>query len=434
MMPFRDVRRSLPKTLARMIALGCAFVAFSVSTAAAAGSSETGFLDGGSVTLAPLMADWATNFNIITGDTFAYDSDFGFTGSGAGIRMACSGAFALGASESPIGYPGVTECQPSLTGTAIKQSRSYAAKFIEMPWAATAYAMIYRIPVDGGKHYITNGLHLSATDLAKIYMGKITRWSQLQSEQYRIATVKGHKTKVPLFKYRLPDLRIVPIYQTGESEAYAFTNFLSKGDAAWRRAYGAGSEFPTTADPVAVGESDVPISDIPIGSFPVPLADPIYPVTTVVGQYKGTIAYVGVKEAIIANNDKKHIAVAAIRNAAGNYEYPNYANISAATKSIAKPPAQTSAHGGSYFGMNIQDPPARYSTAYPISTYTYAVVPRTSILNDGSTPVVKKFLTYTISKRYDGFAGGLTIGTSSGYVALSPALQAYDKKLIAELK
>ena len=64
---------------------------------------------------------------------------------------------------------------------------------------------------------------------------------------------------------------------------------------------------------------------------------------------------------------------ASLENAAGKFEQANGATIEAAAKSNSTIPAQGSAFT-SAGGVPIQYPSKKYKTAYPISTYTYAIV------------------------------------------------------------
>ena len=75
---------------------------------------------------------------------------------------------------------------------------------------------------------------------------------------------------------------------------------------------------------------------------------------------------------------------AALQNAAGKYEYPNLKNISAAAAVVKKVPANNE--------MHIVAPPKSAKTAYPLSTFTYAIVPKTS----PKASLITKLVTYAI--------------------------------------
>jgi ABC-type phosphate transport system substrate-binding protein len=61
---------------------------------------------------------------------------------------------------------------------------------------------------------------------------------------------------------------------------------------------------------------------------------------------------------------------AAIQNAAGKYEYPNLRNIENAAASLKSVPSNNEIH--------IVDPSKKYKIAYPISTFTYCIIPQSA--------------------------------------------------------
>ena len=85
-------------------------------------------------------------------------------------------------------------------------------------------------------------------------------------------------------------------------------------------------------------------------------------VTAVLENTNGAIAYVAVSY-LIAH----HLPAAAIKNAHGAYEYPNLNNIENAARSVTHVPSSNALH--------IVNPPRSAKIAYPVSTFTYAIVP-----------------------------------------------------------
>ncbi|MDQ6729116.1 MAG: hypothetical protein M3022_02115, partial [Actinomycetota bacterium] len=79
------------------------------------------------------------------------------------------------------------------------------------------------------------------------------------------------------------------------------------------------------------------------------------------------------------------VQVAGLKNAAGNVEYPNLANISAAARTVSRVPGNNELH--------IVNPSSTYGAAYPMSTFTYAIVPTSSSV--GSS--ISAFVNYAIS-------------------------------------
>lgn len=382
-----------------------------VATGAAQAATPVTINEAGSTLVYPLVVDWANNFGVDTGDVV----NSGAVGSGAGIEDVCGGDVQIGASDAPLGYPGVKECGDGSVATM--------SHYVEVPWALSATGLLYHIPG------VKTGLRLSAADLAKIYNGKITNWDQLQSQEYvtKIVTKtvwkkvhgKRHKVKVHKHKrvrlFKMPNLRITPVFRSdGSGDSYAFTNFMTRADrSGW--SYGPTTSFPTGISSNGVG------------------ADGNSGVAQQVIATKGAIGYVSVYYLIATLNDNRGLGVAAVRNAAGNYEEPNGSNIGDAAKSITDPPAQNSSSTSAShtFGMVIQYPSKKFKTAYPVSTYTYAIVPRDS---GSDAAAVRDFLTYAVSTKYDGEAGGVNVGTPIGFVPLTSAVQSYDKRVIAEIK
>jgi phosphate transport system substrate-binding protein len=141
----------------------------------------------------------------------------------------------------------------------------------------------------------------------------------------------------------MPDLKITPIFRSdGSGTTYNFTDYLSAVSPAWKSKVGNSTAvtFPTGIG--ARGSSGV---------------------AGLVSRTAGGITYVDVAFAL--NN---HIKFAAIRNAAGKYLYPSLRRITAAAEAFPKVPANNELH--------IVNPPKLAALAYPISTYTYVIVPQ----------------------------------------------------------
>jgi phosphate transport system substrate-binding protein len=191
----------------------------------------------------------------------------------------------------------------------------------QIPWSVSGIGIGYHISG------IRRPLFLTGPLIAEIYLGAISRWNDP-----RITAVNPRGA--------LPPLKITPIYgRTGET--YAFTSYLSKVSGTWRARVGSGFavSFP---------------SGIPANSD---LA-----ATAQLQSINGSIAYVGAPF-LVADR----LQVAAVENSAGRFEYPNLNNIESA--------AQTVKHVPPGNALQIVDPPRRARLAYPICTFTYAIVP-----------------------------------------------------------
>lgn len=287
------------------------------SSAFAAGGSLTG---AGSTLVAPLVAQWKTDFGSISGVNVTY----GAVGSGAGIAQITARTVDFGASDAP------------LTGS----QRGACNRCYQIPWALTATAMAFH--VNGVRK-----LKLTGPIVASIYMGRITNWNDS-----RIAKLnKG---------VRLPNLKITPAFRSdGSGDTYAFTDWLSRVSRPWRSRIGNSTQvsFPTGVG--GKGNDGV---------------------TAIVSSTNGAIGYVSASYAIAHN-----LGAAALQNRAGRYEYPNLRNISAAAKGVKV---------GRFNEMHIVNPPRKRASAYPLSTFTYVIVPKTT----SKKSLLTRFINYAIGR------------------------------------
>jgi phosphate transport system substrate-binding protein len=193
---------------------------------------------------------------------------------------------------------------------------------VQIPWALSATGLGFNIP---GVHK----LNLSPKVIVAIYQGRITKWND--------AKIKKLNPKT-----HLPGTTITPIYRSdGSGDTYAFTNFLSKVSPAWKNTFGFATAVSFPAGQGAKGNLGV---------------------TQTVQGTPGAIGYISASYLIAAN-----LPAAAVQNEAGNFTYPNLKNISAAAEMVKKVPANNELH--------IVDPPKKFTKAYPISTFTYCIVP-----------------------------------------------------------
>jgi phosphate transport system substrate-binding protein len=211
---------------------------------------------------------------------------------------------------------------------------------VQIPWALTATAVGYHLSG-------VSGLHLSGPVLAQIYLGQITNWDSPAIKRLN----KGKN---------LPNLKITPVFRSdGSGDTYAFTDFLSKTSRSWATSKGRG-----TAVSFGTGVGEKGNAGVTAG----------------VAGTNGAVGYIAASYLILHG-----VPAAALQNAAGRYEYPNLKNIADAAKSVKRVPASNE--------MHIVYPSATYSIAYPLSTFTYAIVPK-SDTNNGNTA---RFVRYAIT-------------------------------------
>jgi phosphate transport system substrate-binding protein len=250
------------------------------------------------------------------GSAFGFTLSYSSVGSGTGIANIIARTYDFGASDAP------------LTTTQAQQCNSC----IEIPWALSATTLSYNITG------VPNQIHLSGPVIAGIFLGQITNWNDPA-----IAKLNP--------KLTMPNLAITPVHRSdGSGDTYAFTDYLAKINSTFANQVGVN----TTANwPSGVGTS----------------ASGNAGIASVISSTPGAIGYLSAAYTIPG-----HLKVAAIQNAAGAFATPGLRGISAAAAAF---PTPTSTANG--VEMHIVDPPkSAGKLAYPISTYTYIIVPASS--------------------------------------------------------
>jgi phosphate transport system substrate-binding protein len=242
---------------------------------------------------------------------------------------------------------------------------------VQIPWALSATTLSFNVPGAPA------GLHLTGPVVAGIFLGTITRWSDP-----RIAKLNP---KVPL-----PDLKITPAFRSdGSGDTYAFTDYLSRVSPAWKSKVGNSTSVSFPAGIGAKGNDGV---------------------AGVVENTPGAIGYISVAYALT-----NRLKVAAVQNSSGVFARPGLPEIAAAAAAVKKVPANNE--------MHIVDPPKASRLAYPISTYTYVILPT-------STPKAVEL------RRFVGWA--LTHGQAFGprlvFAKLPKTVLAADEKTLRKVQ
>lgn len=240
---------------------------------------------------------------------------------------------------------------------------------VQVPWALSATGLGFNVP--GVKK-----LNLTGKLLAGIYFGKVTNWND-------------PKIKKVNPKAKLPNLAITPVFRSdGSGDTYTFTNYLSKISPAWRSEVGYATTVGWKAGVGAKGNSGI---------------------TATVVKTPGAIGYISASYLIAAG-----LGAVAVENNAGNFELPNLKNIESAAAVVKSVPPSNE--------INITNPPKKAATAYPISTFTYAIVPHDA----GQKGFLQQFLTYAITK-------GQAYGAALDFAPLPKVVLTAAKKSIASL-
>jgi phosphate transport system substrate-binding protein len=212
----------------------------------------------------------------------------------------------------------------------------------QIPWALAATSVMYNLPG------VKNLLHMDGPTLAKIFLGQITQWDDAAIKKLNLGV-------------NLPSTKITIAHRSdGSGTTYNFTDYLSKVSPAWKAQIGVGTSVNW---PVGVGGR---------GSAGV---------SALVAQTQGAIGYADVAFAL-----KNHFSYFAMKNRNGKFATPGAKGILAAALSDVKPTAGTNE-------LSIVDPPKKFPLAYPISTYTYVIVP----LQSSKAPEMKRFLFWAVT-------------------------------------
>jgi phosphate transport system substrate-binding protein len=217
---------------------------------------------------------------------------------------------------------------------------------VQIPWALAATSVMYNLPG------VKNLLHMDGLTLGKIFLGQITQWNDPAIQKLN----KG---------VNLPSTKITIAHRSdGSGTTYNFTDYLSNVSPAWKSQVGTGTSVNW---PVGVGGR---------GSAGV---------SALVAQTPGTIGYADVAFAL-----KNHFSYFAMKNRSGKYATPGAKGILAAAMSDQKPDANNA--------LSIVNPPKKFPLAYPISTYTYVIVPTKS----NKAPDLRKFLFWAVTQGQAG--------------------------------
>jgi phosphate transport system substrate-binding protein len=242
---------------------------------------------------------------------------------------------------------------------------------LHIPWALAATLVSYHVNGAPTK------LKLSGPVLADIYLGKLTRWNDPQ-----IAALNPGA--------KLPATKITPVFRSDSSgDTYAFSDFLAKVSPAWKAQKGVSTQISFPAGVGGKGNDGV---------------------AAVVGRTDGALGYLAISY-VFGNK----LDYALIRNAAGQFPVPGPASITAAAKAVTSIPPDNA--------ISLTNPPTSAPGAYPISTFTYALVPKSS----PKAKTLRDFLTY-------GIGPGQKFGAKLQFAPLPSQAIQVDRKTIARIE
>ena len=213
---------------------------------------------------------------------------------------------------------------------------------VQIPWALSATSIAYNL------NGVKNNLHMTGKVLGDIYLGKITQWNDPQIKAINPGA-------------NLPSTKITPVYRSDNSgTSYNFTDYLSAVSSEWKSKIGVGVNANWPAGVGAKGSAGV---------------------AGVVSQREGALCYVDVAYAL-----KNKLQFMSVRNASGKYATPGLRGIKAAAATVKKVPSSNELH--------IVNPPKSDPLAYPISTFTYVILPTKT----DRAPQLRRFVFYALTQ------------------------------------
>lgn len=239
----------------------------------------------------------------------------------------------------------------------VTQLKAAGKSYQYLPIVAGGTALMYNLKDASGRQ-ITS-LRLSPETIGKIFTGAIEDWAD--------PAITADNGKA------LPAKRIVPIVRSdGSGTSAQFTAFLAKQTSTWAafaNAQGVSATNGTSNYPQGWGNSVAQKGSDGVANFVA---------NTATGG--GSITYVETAYAL-----QRGFPVAAVKNASGNFTLPTPANVAIALKKATLNKDRTQNLSGVYTNKD--------KAAYPLSSYSYMIVPTTGI-NPDKAKVLGQFMVY----------------------------------------
>jgi phosphate transport system substrate-binding protein len=283
---------------------GCSAPAATPAAPAKPPAPSVNLTGAGATFPAPLYTKWFDEYNKITGVKVNYQP----IGSGGGISQITEGTVDFGASDG------------IMTADQISKAETKSGPILHIPMTSGAVAVIYNIAdITSGK------LMLSGDLLANIYLKKISKWNDPA-----IAALNSG--------LKLPDAPIAVVYRSdGSGTTYIFTNYLSKISPEWKDKVGNANSVKWVGD--IGGEKSAGVAGQ-------------------VQQIPNSIGYVELAYAL-----QSKLAVAKLKNAAGNFIEPSLAATTVAAEGVTLPD-----------DMKVMLTNSSNPNAYPIVGFTWILV------------------------------------------------------------
>lgn len=252
-------------------------------------------------------------------------------GSGGGIKQVTEGTVDFGASDGPM------------SDTQLKEfTEKRGSHILHFPTVLGAVVPTYNVPG------VTAELNFTPAALAGIYLGRLKKWNDPE-------LVKANPG------VKLPAEDIVVIHRSeGSGTTYCWVDYLSKISPEWKSKVGVGGSVNW---PVGLGgKGNEGVS----------------------GLIKQTPHSLGYVELVFAVQNK--LAYGKVRNSSGAFVKADLASVTAAAAAAA-------ANMPDDFRVSITDAPGK--TAYPVSTFTWLLIPD-KIKEADKKKVIVDFLTWML--------------------------------------
>lgn len=288
----------------------------------------------------PLYQRWAQDASRVIHVQLNYQS----IGSGGGTNQIMARTVDFGATDAPVSADRLTQ-----------------NNLIQVPMVMGALVLAYNLPgVPAGS------LRLTPEVLVDMYMGRITRWSDV-----RITQLNPH--------VRIPNLPLGVVYRgDGSGTTWIFTNYLSRVSEDWNTKSGAGTNISWPAGQGARGNEGV---------------------SNMVQRTPGLIGYMEIAFAKLNN-----LPIAQLQNAHGNFVTAD------AQSSLAT--AQNANWGTNLVPDLINQPGAQ---TWPIMGATYVLIP-TNPTNAARARAVNAWVTWALEH-------GAATAERLHYVSLPPTVR-----------
>ncbi len=275
-------------------------------------ASAESFSGAGSTFAHPILARWGQAYASLQGEggsAFAADGGFDYepVGSTAGIMRVLQGAVEFGA-----------------TDIALPPQELDQQRLLQFPVTSGGVAIVVNLRGIG-----SDSLRLSASVLARIYLGEITRWSHPDLAALNVGLA-------------LPDTPITVVQRSdGSGTSWHFTRYLTSGSPEWRQRAGVAAQPKWPVGVGARGNGE--------------MADRVQSTENAIGYMEASQA------------QRRGLSVVLLENQAKRYVAPSVPALRSALSSTRLDPTQH---------FHDVEANAQATEAYPIVATVFALVPR----------------------------------------------------------